>query len=130
MTPMTGGITDTDNDGLVFLFGLIKRGLTPRIPIDGIVSVHQQVRTALTGEMISVFMFMRLFMRLFVFFHFYLRPSGEAERACDRYYQHDKINKNCSFVHYQNSLLMPPAARGLFSRKLPPAPPQKLLSNF
>ena len=49
MTPVTGGITDAEQNRLVFRFGLAERRFSPRVPIHRIVRMLQQVRTGLVN---------------------------------------------------------------------------------
>jgi hypothetical protein len=50
MAPMTGGITDREQDRLVVLFGGRQRLRTPGPPIDRVVLVLQEIRARLLGE--------------------------------------------------------------------------------
>jgi len=43
MTPVTGSIADAQEDGFIFIAGFTQRCLTPRIPVDRVVSVLQQI---------------------------------------------------------------------------------------
>ena len=53
MTPMAGGIPDTDDDRFIFLSGPGKRILSPWQPIDRVMGMLQQVRAALLNECIG-----------------------------------------------------------------------------
>jgi hypothetical protein len=45
MTPVTGGITDTQQDRFVFTLGLGKCFLAPGMPVNWIVGMLQEIRT-------------------------------------------------------------------------------------
>jgi hypothetical protein len=49
---MTGGITDGEEDRLVFFFGFLKRFLAPGIPVYRIPGVLQEVRTFFVDQVI------------------------------------------------------------------------------
>lgn len=57
MTPVTGGITDREKDGLVFFSGFFKSSLTPWIPVDWIMRVLKEIGAFLVDEKVSMFMF-------------------------------------------------------------------------
>ena len=52
MTPVTGGITNREENWLIAVLRLRQRFGSPRPPIDRIVLVLQEIRTALGGETI------------------------------------------------------------------------------
>jgi hypothetical protein len=52
MTPVAGGITDTEQDWFVFLSGATQSFIGPRIPIDRIVRMLEKVRTGFLDEAI------------------------------------------------------------------------------
>jgi hypothetical protein len=52
MTPVAGGVADRQQHGLP---GLLRKGeglITPRIPIDGVIGVLQEIRAGFFGEAI------------------------------------------------------------------------------
>ena len=53
MAPVAGGITDRQQDRLVFCPGTRKCGFAPRIPVDGIVSVLQKIGAGFVGQKIT-----------------------------------------------------------------------------
>ena len=53
MAPMTGGVTHREEDGLVPALGEQQRFFAPRIPIDGIFRVLQQIRAGFEREAIT-----------------------------------------------------------------------------
>ena len=50
MAPVAGGITDREKDRFVLLGGFVERLRAPRIPVDGVVGVLQQVRALGVSE--------------------------------------------------------------------------------
>jgi hypothetical protein len=50
---VTGRVSDAEKDELVLLFGLCKGLLSPRIPIDGIAGVLQEVRGFFSGQAVG-----------------------------------------------------------------------------
>src|SRR6516225_4125495 len=56
MTPVAGGVADTEQDGFVLLLRFLQRFFAPWIPIHGVVRVLKQVRTCLVDEAVGVFM--------------------------------------------------------------------------
>ena len=55
MAPVAGGITDRQQDRLVFAARFFQRFRAPRVPVDRVVGVLQQVGTGLAGEVVAVF---------------------------------------------------------------------------
>jgi len=53
MAPMAGGVADAEEDQLVLAPCLLKRLFSPRIPIDRIAGVLQQVRASLAGKSVG-----------------------------------------------------------------------------
>jgi hypothetical protein len=47
MAPVAGGVADAEKDRLIFLPGLLKGLLSPRVPVNRVVGVLQEIRTAL-----------------------------------------------------------------------------------
>ena len=62
MTPVTRRITDAQQNRLVISFRLAERRFSPRMPIDGIVRVLEQVRTGLVNQRVCVFVIHRSFL--------------------------------------------------------------------
>jgi hypothetical protein len=56
VAPVTGGITNGQKYGLIFLPGLLKRLICPGIPIHGIVSMLQQIGTFLMDQPVGLFL--------------------------------------------------------------------------
>ncbi len=54
VTPVAGGVADGEKNGFVLAFCLVKRGLSPRIPIDGIGGMLEQIRALFKHEAIVV----------------------------------------------------------------------------
>jgi hypothetical protein len=52
MAPMTGGVSDGEQDRLVLLLRLRQRGRTPWAPMHGIVLVQQQIGACFLGQQI------------------------------------------------------------------------------
>src|SRR4029434_4481835 len=57
VTPVTGGITDAQEDWPVFAFGFTESLVTPRVPIHWIVGMLEQIRACLMDKMIGVLVF-------------------------------------------------------------------------
>ena len=57
VTPVTGGITDAQEDWSVFAFGFAESLVTPRVPIHWIVGVLKQIGACLMNKVIGVFVF-------------------------------------------------------------------------
>jgi hypothetical protein len=53
MTPVTGAIANREKDQLAILFGSGEGFGTPGIPVDGVVSVLEQIRAALPSQVIG-----------------------------------------------------------------------------
>ena len=43
MAPMTGGVTDGKENGLIFTTSQFKGFIAPRIPVDGVMGMLQEV---------------------------------------------------------------------------------------
>jgi hypothetical protein len=56
MAPVAGGIPDAEKDGFILFFGLTQCLISPRIPINRIVSMLQKIRTRLMKQPIRMFM--------------------------------------------------------------------------
>jgi len=54
VAPMAGGVADRQEDRLSLRARGRERGLSPRVPVDGIVGVLEQVRARLVGEAVAV----------------------------------------------------------------------------
>jgi len=54
VAPMAGVIAHGEKDRLVLTLCLRKRFFSPRVPLDGIVSVQQEVRTLLVNQPVSI----------------------------------------------------------------------------
>ena len=54
MTPVTAGVPDRQKDRLVLFFGPLQSLWPPGIPVHGIVSMQQQIGTALSSQPIRV----------------------------------------------------------------------------
>jgi hypothetical protein len=53
VAPVTGGVADREEDRLVLTPGLLERLLAPRVPVDRIVRVLEQVRRFLAGQAVG-----------------------------------------------------------------------------
>jgi hypothetical protein len=54
MTPVAGGVTDGEEHGLVFGPRALESLRAPRVPIDRIVTVLEEIWARLSGEAIGV----------------------------------------------------------------------------
>ena len=54
MAPVAGGVTNTEEDGLILLPGPAQRFLAPRVPIDRVVSMLQKIGTGLMDQPIRI----------------------------------------------------------------------------
>ena len=74
MAPVTGGIADTHNQRLVFLFRFLKRFLVPGMPVHWIMRMLQQVRAALVNEEIrhvgGIFSKLRFFRKSILYWNY------------------------------------------------------------
>ena len=53
MTPVAGGITDAEKDGLIFTPGFFKRFVSPRIPVNRVGGMLEQIRRSGCGKMVG-----------------------------------------------------------------------------
>ena len=53
VAPVAGGVSDAQEDGFVFIPGLLESCFAPGIPIHRIVLMLAQIRRSFTGEMIA-----------------------------------------------------------------------------
>src|SRR5262245_7110489 len=64
VAPVAGAVTDRQEDQLVILLGLLKGLRSPRMPVGGIVGVHQKIRAGLLGQAVSKLRFFLVFLAL------------------------------------------------------------------
>ena len=55
VTPVTGGVTDAEEDQLVFLPRPIESFLAPGVPVHRVVCVLEKIRTRFVNELVGVF---------------------------------------------------------------------------
>jgi len=53
VTPVAGRITDAQENRLIFCFGPVQGGLAPRIPVDRVVGVLQQVGAGFVNQVVG-----------------------------------------------------------------------------
>ena len=56
VTPVAGGITDRQEDGLVLLFRLLQRVFAPRIPVHRVMRVLEKIWAGFVNELVRVLM--------------------------------------------------------------------------
>ena len=66
MTPMAGGVADTEKNGFVFFFSPGKSFLSPRKPIHWIMSVLQKIRAGLMNQPIRMSGLHAKFLKIFI----------------------------------------------------------------
>jgi hypothetical protein len=60
MTPMAGGVTDGEEDRLVFLFRFFKGLIAPREPIDRIIGMLEQIGALFVDQSVGFFLYIFL----------------------------------------------------------------------
>ena len=74
MTPVTTGVANGKKNNLLLFLGLLECSRPPGIPVNRVVSVHQQVRTSLLRQQVCIF-FRFLFCRIGL-------GAGRRKTAC------------------------------------------------
>jgi hypothetical protein len=61
MTPVARGISDADNQHLIFIFGFLQCFISPGVPVHRIMGMLKQIGAAFVDKLICVFMHYILF---------------------------------------------------------------------